>query len=237
MRRHIRWRGLIFRILRIFPPHPPDIGPLASYTARTMTDEQFWQIVEEMGWPDVHDEIAKRRFMERYDKETAEAFRRVFGAKLAELRKRSEMTEISDSMDDARAHTVGLGRAEFGAVVADPRRLRTRLDEHDYRESFAYCIPFDADYGFLTDDGYERFLRHARQTIDEIDSTDPDDIPPKLYRRFPQVSEVCELLAAKRWDEGVSRYHEYFGAGYADDWPMDGYAIPNFVKTLENYRL
>ena len=61
--------------------------------------------------------------------------------------------------------------------------------------------------------------------------------PPKLHRRFPQVREVCELLAAKRWTEAVSRYHEYFGAGYADDWPMNGYAIPNFVKTLENYRL
>ena len=97
--------------------------------------------------------------------------------------------------------------------------------------------PFEEDYGLLTDDGYEGFIRSATALIDKLNATDPDDVPPRLYRRFPEIREVCELLRTRRWREAVAAYHRYFGEGYADDWPEEGYAIPNFVKTLEDYRL
>ncbi len=202
-----------------------------------MTEERFWKIVEEMGWTETHYDVAKRRFMKTHPKETAVAFASLFSRFKDELYKRAGLTAISDSCDDNLAHIVGLGLAEYRRNMDAPHLVRESEERVDYKESFAYCIPFEEDYALLTDDGYESFIRSATALIVKLDATDPDDVPPKLFRRFPEIREVCELLCARRWPEAVTAYHRYFGEGYADDWPEQGYAIPNFVKTLEAYRL
>ena len=202
-----------------------------------MTEERFWEIVETIGWPETHYDVAKRRFMETYPKETAAAFRGLFNRFKGELYERAGLTAISDSCDDNLAHIVGLGLTEFRRNMESPHLILEREERIDYKESFAYCIPFEEDYDLLTDEGYAGFIRSATELIDKLDATDPDDVPPKLYRRFPEIGEVCELLRTRRWPEAVAAYHRYFGEGYADDWPEQGYAIPNFVKTLEDYRL
>ncbi len=45
--------------------------------------------------------------------------------------------------------------------MESPHLIREREKRIDYRESFAYCIPFEEDYGLLTDEGYESFIRSA----------------------------------------------------------------------------
>ena len=111
------------------------------------------------------------------------------------LYERAGLTAISDSCDDNLAHIVGLGRTEFRRNMESPRLIREReRTKIDYKESFAYCIPFEEDYDLLTDEGYEGFIRSATAVIDRLNATDPDDVPPKLYRRFPEIREVCELL-------------------------------------------
>lgn len=202
-----------------------------------MTEEEFWEIVESIGWPETHYDVAKRRFMETHPKETAAAFAGLFRRFKQELYKRAGRTAVSDSCDDTLAHIVGLGRAEYRRNMDAPHLVREREDRLDYRESFAYCIPFEDEYTLLTDDGYESFIRNATELIDKLDATDPDDVPPKVYSLYPEVRDVCELLRTRRWPEAVAAYHRSFGEGYADTWPDLGYAIPNFVKTLENYRL
>ena len=202
-----------------------------------MTEERFWEIAEEMGWPETHYDVAKRRFMDTHPKETAVAFATLFDRFKGDLYKRAGLTAISDSCDDNLAHIVGLGLAEYRRNMDAPHLVREREERVDYRESFAYCIPFQEDYALLSDEGYETFIRSATALIDKLDATDPDDVPPRFFRRFPEIREVCELLCARRWPEAVTSYHHYFGEGYADDWPEQGYAIPNSVKTLEAYRL
>ena len=202
-----------------------------------MTEERFWEIVEDIGWPEAHYDVAKRRFMETHPKDTAVAFLTLFHRFKGKLYKQAGLTAISDSCDDNLAHIIGLGYAEYRRNMEAPHLVRTREERMDYKESFAYCIPFEEDYELLTDEGYERFILCATELIGKLDGTDPDDVAPRLYRRFPEIKEVCELLRTRRWHEGVAAYHRYFGEGYADDWPEHGYAIPNFVKTLENYRL
>lgn len=202
-----------------------------------MTEERFWQIVEDIGWPKVNYDVAKRRFMETHPKETGAAFLTLFHRFKGRLYKQAGLTAISDSCDDNLAHIIGLGHTEYRRNMEAPHLVRMREERMDYKESFAYCIPFEEDYALLTDEGYERFISSATELARKLDATDPDDIAPRLYRRFPEIKEVCELLRTHRWYEAVAAYHRYFGEGYADDWPEQGYAIPNFVKTLENYRL
>ena len=202
-----------------------------------MTEERFWEIVKDIGWPDVHYDVTKRRFMETHPRETAVAFANLFSQLKRELYRRGGLTAISDSCDDNLAHIIGLGIEEYRRNMDAPHLIWEREQRMDYKESFAYCIPFEEDYALLTDEGYDSFIRSASALIDKLDAADPDDVPPKLYRRFPEIREVCELLLSRRWHEAVDAYHRYFGEGYADDWPEQGYAIPNFVKTLETFRL
>ena len=78
-----------------------------------MTYERFWEIVEELNWPNVHYDRASRQFMEKYSVEEADAFHDIFLRLKGELRKSAAVTEVSDSMDDALAHTIGLGKTEY----------------------------------------------------------------------------------------------------------------------------
>lgn len=202
-----------------------------------MTEDQFWSIVDEIGWPEVHYDEAKRRFMERHGISVAEEFRDWLMHLKGRLRRAGDVQAVCDSWDDLLVHVVGLGEKEYYRTIQSPQLLFEREASFDYQESFAYCVPFDEDYGYLTDDGYEHFIAYAQEHLDEIAQTDPDDIPPRIYRRYPDVEEVCRLLISKDWQAAVERYHDLFGPGYADDWPMGCYAIPNFVQTLERYRL
>lgn len=202
-----------------------------------MDEARFWEIVAEIGWPTMDYDGAKRAFMERYDQAVAEGFRREFGRLKRQIYDRAGLTAVSDSCDDNLAHIIGLGKDEYYRCMERPLLVREREDNGDYRESFAYCIPFEEDYGLLTDDGYKKYLRHVADLRRELSEADPDDVAPRLYRRFSDVIRVCDLLLERRWSDAVSLYHELFGEGYATDWPDLGYAVPNFIKTLEQYRL
>ncbi len=204
-----------------------------------MEHTQFWQIVDELGWPDTHYDEAKRSFMKRYPAEVAQEFVKLFLTFKDELYTRAGLTEISDSVDDVRAHVIGLGREVYEQTIANPQLLRDRLENGDYEESFSYCIPHESDYALLTADGYDSYIRLAQQIIDNIDTADPDDIPPRIYRQYPAVREVCEHITAKRFGEAVSLYRQTYGEGYTGSWPKDafGYGIPNCVKDLERYLL
>ena len=105
-----------------------------------MTEERFWEIVETIGWPETHYDVAKRRFMETYPKETAAAFRGLFHPRSA-----------------TRATTTWLTSSAWES----PHLIWEREERIDYKESFAYCIPFEEDYALLTDEGYAGFIRSA----------------------------------------------------------------------------
>ena len=202
-----------------------------------MDEQEFWSIVGEIGWPDAHYDAAKRWFMEQVTVEEAGEFREVYCAKVRTLRRVAESDAVCDSWDDTLAHIVGLGEDEFRRHCDEPSRIARREADGEYRESFAYCIPATEDYGLLTDVGYERHLSRVLEIVSELETADADDIPPRLYRQYPGVLELFRLLLAKNWREAVDRYHQSYGAGYADSWPLDSYLIPNFIHDLETFRL
>ncbi len=202
-----------------------------------MTETLFWQIVDEMSWPETDPDDVKFRFMKAHSIEEAEQFREIY------IRKRNELVAASgkdfccDSWDDTLAHIIGLGEEEYQRHIDDPELIVTREQAGDYTESFSYCIPYIHDFAKLTDEGYETYLEGTKKLLIELDNADEDDIPPRLFRQFPNIKEVCRLLIAKNWQQAVSLYHNYFGSAYADDWPLHGYCIPNFVADLERFRL
>lgn len=204
-----------------------------------MEHTQFWQIVDELGWPDTPCDEAKRSFMKRYPLSVAKEFAGIFGRFKNELYTRAGFTEISDSVDDVQAHIIGLGREVYEQTIANPTHVRDRLDRGDYEESFAYCIPHESDYALLTEAGYESYVRMAQKTVADIDSADSDDIPPRIYRQYPGVRSVCELVANRQFRDAVALYRKTYGEGYTGTWPVEafGYGIPNCVKDLERYLL
>lgn len=202
-----------------------------------MDEQEFWSIVAEIGWPHVHYDAAKRWFMEQVTVEKAGEFREVYSSKVRTLRRIADSDAVCDSWDDTLAHIVGLGEVEFKRHCDESSLIAKREADGEYRESFAYCIPATEDYGLLTDAGYDRYLPGVQETVSELESDDPNDIPPRLYRQYPRVLELCHLLLARNWQQSVDEYHERYGRGYADAWPLDSYLIPNFVQALERFRL
>jgi hypothetical protein len=88
--------------------------------------------------------------------------------------------------------------------------------------------------------GYEKSLQRVQNFLSDLDNADPDDVPPRLYRRFDEIRQVCLLLLNKEWSQATAAYHRACGPGYADDWPFAawcGHLIPNIVRDLERYRL
>ena len=190
-----------------------------------------------MNWPKTHYYEAQYRFMRAHSQQEAEEFRETFMEKRSALVRASGEQMCCDSLDDTLAHIIGLGKTEYERNLEEPRLILERERKGNYVESFSYCIPFPDYYGKLTDEGFAHLIEETQRLVDELESTEEDDIPPKEYRRYPQIIEVANLLIEKKWQEAIEAYHAHFGPGYADDWPLHGYLIPNFIADLKRYRL
>ena len=176
--------------------------------------------------------------MQNYTTDEAEDFLKLYSQKRNELISKSGSDACCDSWDDTLAHIVGLGEEEYKKNITEPERIIRRYRDGEYKESFSYCIPYISDYEKLNDTGYSSLLRLTAELIHDLETADEDDVPPKIYRQYPKIIKVGKLLLKKQWTEAVKTYHEYFGAGYDDEWPLQGmYGIPNFILDLERYRL
>ncbi len=215
-------------------------GEYSGMSTHEVSEDQFWKMVDGVGWPDVDIDSAKIKLMQLYDARTMARFREIFQRKNAELSDAAAVDWCCDSWDDTRAHIVGLGQVEYERNLLNPSLIRDRYHNCEFRESFAYCLPFSEDYDLLSDSAYVKRLKDVHEFMSELDAADPDDIPPRLYRRFDEVRELGRTLLASNWSEAVRMYHAAYGHGYADDWPFKnwcGYLIPNIIRDLERYRL
>lgn len=149
-----------------------------------MEDSKFWSIVHQVDWPNICDskrpyDIGKER-MKKFlpTVEVMSEFRNSFDAKtnclytkLMEWENKGECWHSGgnersfglgdDSFGDLIAHIVGLGQAEFEAVLAKPELAHSRARKHEFVESFSYCIPYDDDYAPI-----EERLAEARRGLD-----------------------------------------------------------------------
>lgn len=99
------------------------------------------------------------------------------------------------------------------------------MDEVEFRKIVREINWSETDY----DEAMYWFMQHY--------SVQEADVPPRLYRQYPKIIETARLIIEKKWQKATDTYHLFFGAGYADNWPVNGYLIPNFIRDLEKYRL
>lgn len=115
-----------------------------------MTEEEFWKIVDSVGWP-TNTDFAKAKLMRQYDQSVMGEFAEMAGKKAAALLNALEAYErevdggeyflSDDGASDMTMHVVGLGKEVYDKSLANPELLAKRASQSDFEESFLYCIP------------------------------------------------------------------------------------------------
>jgi len=124
----------------------------------TVSDEIFWKAVSDMGWETNgfdYDKIGKdleTRIWAEYDDQQARVIadglftagmrfhNRLYDVVDKYARKTKTYMGGDDSFSDLLNHIIGLGQAEYDAVMADPSLAVKRYNEEAYTESFSYCF-------------------------------------------------------------------------------------------------
>lgn len=122
-----------------------------------MSPANFWAAVDQAGWGRHKDyNKVKAFFLERFSEKEADEFRAQFSDLKNKLARELDAWAKDedgkdwgmgdDSWGDFLAHIIGLGKREYDAVMRDPQKAYDRAQRNDYRESFAYGIPWKDDY-------------------------------------------------------------------------------------------
>lgn len=175
-----------------------------------MTVDEFWAIVESVGWGSVDTDYKRGKQVllqalptleakDNYDSHMSHAL----GAlnKAIEGWERSECKELpvgDDSFGDLKAHIVGLGREEWEKVCADPSLAYKRACDYAYTESFSYCTPYREDYD-PTETKLGRAvsaLEHWQNRLDETPDA-PEWMAREVETRTAEVNALREQLAAE----------------------------------------
>jgi len=126
-----------------------------------MTIHKFWEIVRHIDWVTNcrnhrYYDAAKNMLMDKYSYETMREFSNMFDKLKTELGGRiSDHDSViagrvgnysgDDSFDDMISHVIGCGEGTYNTVMLNP----LVLNEMEFVESFAYCIPHAGDYQYL----------------------------------------------------------------------------------------
>lgn len=129
-----------------------------------MTEQEFWDIVESCCWEEEAANVAKRPYETikvrlqngpLATQEQMEEFRSIFsklksnlGTVITEFEERTGASCKcgDDSFDDLRSHIIGCGREVYEAELSNPELAVARGASGNYKESFAYAIPYASDY-------------------------------------------------------------------------------------------
>lgn len=133
-----------------------------------MNRDQFWALVDEIGWGtrttdcDAVEKMLLKRFTPAEAEEARDHFEECWGALYTILSPlfsfsgaldadgvyiRSHISD--DSFSDLCYHIVGLGREEWQRNIDNPKLAETRAKDRDYVESFGACFPWEDTYEYL----------------------------------------------------------------------------------------
>jgi len=172
-----------------------------------MNSPDFWKIISFIGLSDsgIDLDATKRRLLENYDRPTLEAASKLLEELQGELykvvdewaqRTDTELDLGDDSFSDLTYHIVGLGEAEYSAVLARPALAKARADRRDFSECFSGCFPWGDDFENLN---VEKHSGEARFFIEHFESllTALSPIPgsEESVRRVTAARDTLALLA------------------------------------------
>jgi len=138
-----------------------------------MPEDAFWAMVEMVKWPCDYDK-AKIKYLKVMTKDEAMKFRQTKGAAMLILCKVADEIEnlgvSDDGYSDLTNHIVGLGKVEFYKHVNNPELIKKLAHSFGYKESYAYCIPYESDYdeggnSYFTMAHVEKMAKESRAEI------------------------------------------------------------------------
>lgn len=212
-----------------------------------MTEERFWEIVESFHWEDDERDHDRRRVELLhtlcYDElvELQQKFREK-KTELGDIEKRfgREVHGVSDDgWDDVRAHVIGCGREEYELTLNDIDRLQKRIDDHDYRESFAYCIPFPHDVAELSIRTHEarahRYIEELREVM--FDKMYSDGVKAKIAALLGHLQKVSFWTPKEELQAAVDGIKALPDSTWSEPWNPTAWGVPNLASDLQRYIL
>jgi len=178
--------------------------------------DRFWEIVEGINWGKDHDKMdlgkMKRHLMTTFPKaevlglqERHSEMRGLLAQTLRSWEKETgeEIDAFGDSWDDLVDHIVGCGKEEFDATVKDPSRAARRYDDHEYQESFTYCLPWKEDYEKLEIGYYKDWAKrvHDQWKKEIVDCVAKDTVLEWLLQVAEAAGQDELVFAFSSYDE------------------------------------
>ena len=170
-----------------------------------MTDTEFFAAIASYGWGTKTKNYTaiKRDLMGRFTADEASAMGDTFRQLCGRLYKvLSPVVNClgDDSFGDLIAHIVGMGEAEYNAVMANPALGAARAKDHKFDESFAYAIPFKSNY---TEYSLGTMVDRAQQVVTlycQVMSASENDIPglPQIDYALKGVVAVMEAFVSTK---------------------------------------
>lgn len=195
----LKLRSKLIRMAAAKPELRRDI--LAAITAAAMPESEFWKIVADLGWGTRSTDYnaIKKKLLRNLSPNQAAAFRTTYEMLRGRLYKAITKWEEEgdeffstgqarnprsiglgdDSFGDLLAHIIGLGKREFEAVLRKPQLAKDRAMRGDYKESFAYVIPYTSDYAMLDVSHYQQRGEKIAELVEWL-SLRPE--PPRSIR-------------------------------------------------------
>ena len=173
----------------------------ARWQRTAFSETNFWAIVEGLGWgrrTTDYDAIQKD-LMNRLSPQQAKKMRGIFDKKKGELsraisqweRSNDDLPVSDDGYSDLLAHIVGMGRKEFEKTLRNPELAYERAKKYDYKESFAYALPYESDY--------RKNLREPQRgdLFQEGERVYLSSLPPQLEKGFRDEAKRMGIAAQK----------------------------------------
>lgn len=212
---------------------------------------EFWTDIKPFGWgTKTTDHVAiERRLLREWTPEKArkaqDVFQHLQSKMFKALRNVREVSE--DSFGDLVAHIIGLGQAEYEAVLADPMLAQERASTGNYAESFSYALPFSTSFEKLDPAFYASWAARAIESFkrglmdDRFEPVHPDmrllvEILADVAREHPMAivdREQDARAAAEAIDERSNwlfRGHGSFGDSFSNP-----HVIYNLINDIKAY--
>lgn len=167
-------------------------------------NEWFWDLVEQCNWKTNKDYEQIYKFLKgKLSKEECELFRDTFRKHKSRLYKILDCVVKNlgdDSFDDLLSHIIGLGEDYYSKVVRNPLLAKTRAENYDFEESFAYCIPFPSDYK-KQEQTNDILFEDVNRYINKLSCCDFDDEEEDLKALVEELIGIFSLVKNKEFDK------------------------------------
>ena len=185
-------------------------------------ENAFWDLVKLSDWPNKDSAKVKIMYRKMLSKEQCNGFRNIVGTAYDILdNELVNHPEISDNLGtgydgygDLFHHIIGLGKVQFYKHVNNLKLVEKLAHSRKYKESFAYCIPYDDDYEKNNMYTIEYVVNNAKASVKEIrmydkmDNGELCDIDKemdamkeifKIFINNPTQDGLCDLVSHKNY--------------------------------------